>query len=510
MDAAERRITLGLMISGLIEFTIYADVPQVTGSLSRHDVPLRFSAMSWPMSDENKPTIQPVQSPTSEADVAAFVDRWFAQYGLRIVSNYARAGAPFYLLAALCCRWIVPPDLVVGGTLSLAAIGTESVLWQLLERVVSERLLGRLVIVQAYVANLFILLGMSVFLYGTARNEQTSSVQLILVGMIWGASSWTTGIFTPVLGNRVISLFLVCFLVVLAVLHAAGIQQLPTLAVVAMLGVVTVALFFMAEYVRLIEQARLQKKMADLEGSHQRLRLKAIDTEIRLASELQLALPKPPEQMRFGRYLIDFFAVQYSNLGGDWLASRDIGSDGVLIAVGDVSGKGVPAAMVLQAVQSLWAAQLDAEFSPIAWLTMVNDTLLDMGYTPGGQSMTLGLLLLRPDKIEYFSAGHVPLIFLRGIGSDVRVEMVAGQGAPLGILANPDIRSVTVELVDHQPYQLMLGTCGIFDWHTRKRFKRVLALAEAVNRDGIHALREHPGQGDKILVIVRDSPAQVA
>ena len=153
-----------------------------------------------------------------------------------------------------------------------------------------------------------------------------------------------------------------------------------------------------------------------------------IDYEMSLARTIQTALQLTPPDTPFG----DVFAFSQParSVGGD-LYHGILRDDGVLaVALGDVSGKGVGAALIMAMAQGL-IGLLHELGQPIdALMPALNRSLLK--HNPGNRFLTLGLGLLRSDgSLSLANAGHCPLAVMRASGS---VELVPPQGPVLGLL----------------------------------------------------------------------------
>lgn len=153
-----------------------------------------------------------------------------------------------------------------------------------------------------------------------------------------------------------------------------------------------------------------------------------IDHEMALARTIQAALLRPPPQVPFA----DIFAFSQSArfVGGD-LYHAAVREDGALaVALGDVSGKGVPAALIMAMVQGLLGL-LHELGQPIASvLPALNRSLIE--HNPGNRFLTLGAAVLAADgTLELANAGHCPLAVLRGDGT---VQLVSPKGPILGLL----------------------------------------------------------------------------
>jgi len=250
-------------------------------------------------------------------------------------------------------------------------------------------------------------------------------------------------------------------------------------------------------------QARASFEAHRLELQNEKLRLAAVESELELARELQESFDPPPEALHIGTMAIDFYHVPYGILGGDWYAVRKLTTGSIAVAVADVTGKGVPAAMVVQAIQSLWVHALgEPEFDAERWLRDVNRTLLSMGRNQR-HTTTLGLMILSKGAVTYFSAGHVPLFLIRDPTDVQSVEPILGRGDLLGISETVSFQPATVALPLSGDFAVMLGTDGVFDWAIRRGRRHVLKLLQELRERGKDALTDLAAADDKILVHVR-------
>jgi sigma-B regulation protein RsbU (phosphoserine phosphatase) len=133
------------------------------------------------------------------------------------------------------------------------------------------------------------------------------------------------------------------------------------------------------------------------------------------------------------------------------------------IVLGDVAGKGPPAAILAASVQGMISAQAETGDPPSAIMGRVNRALVKRSLT--GRFVTAFFGILAPDgKLTTCNAGHNYPILVRRNGE--RQELEAG-GVPLGILETDDFKQETVQL--HPGDTLVTYSDGI---------------SEAVNVDG--------------------------
>ena len=118
-------------------------------------------------------------------------------------------------------------------------------------------------------------------------------------------------------------------------------------------------------------------------------------------------------------------------VGGDWYDYIPLSDGRVAIVLGDVSGKGMPAALLMAAVRGMVRSLAPLAASPSDVLSRVNRMLLDD--FPADQYVTMVYAVLDPARrsLTFASAGHPwPLLCH---GSDVR-PLHTDAGMPLGLL----------------------------------------------------------------------------
>lgn len=171
------------------------------------------------------------------------------------------------------------------------------------------------------------------------------------------------------------------------------------------------------ENARLFKQERREKEKALREHAE--------------ARRIQRAL-LPDHDPAIPGYGIEGICLQLSAVGGDWYDYIDLG-DGVWgIALGDVSGKGMAAALLMAAARSLLRRVAAESRSPAEVLVRLNELLLkDL---PDARFVTMVYLVLdtRSNLLTGASAGHpYPLL---ASGNSAPLSLETAEGPPLGIM----------------------------------------------------------------------------
>ena len=231
------------------------------------------------------------------------------------------------------------------------------------------------------------------------------------------------------------------------------------------------------------------KMAADIE-SHQRL---AVEQE-RLKRELELCrqiqndmLPREPFHAAFAD--IKGISLPAREVGGDFFNYFTMGAGDLAVLVGDVSGKGVSAALTMANVQATLKARLPL-MANLAELVDSIDREFEKS-SPRGVYATLfaGVLDRNTRTLRYVNAGHHPQFVLRVDGSIVRLPST---GLPIGLL--PGQGYVTKEIALNEGDLLFFYTDGAVETENDKGdmfgAERLEALLIAAHNDGIDAVLE--------------------
>ena len=178
--------------------------------------------------------------------------------------------------------------------------------------------------------------------------------------------------------------------------------------------------------------AELTRKNAELEGLYGRLETMAqrMAEELRLAGNLQRSLLPPPLNHKHLDLAREFIPMR--EIGGDYLDVLALGPSRIALVLGDVMGKGVPAALLAANLKACLHAQLQAgDTSAAELVNRVNRLFWEV--TPKGLFASLFFSILDFERgiLSYVNAGHDYPFLVR---SDGRVEDLVTGGTLLGLL----------------------------------------------------------------------------
>jgi len=180
-----------------------------------------------------------------------------------------------------------------------------------------------------------------------------------------------------------------------------------------------------------IENARLYRET---------LEKARMEQELRIAAEIQQALL--PEPRRKGEF---FEAVGQSvpcrSIGGDFFDYVDLPNGAFGFAVGDVAGKGAPAALLTAVLQGVFASQASSGSSPSETLSRVNIALIRRAIE-SRFATALYAVIGSKGELTYCNAGHnPPMVF----GKD-GIQRLEKGGLILGLFEHATFEEGTATL----------------------------------------------------------------
>ena len=223
----------------------------------------------------------------------------------------------------------------------------------------------------------------------------------------------------------------------------------------------------------------LQEKIAQLEAAQAELVQKErIERELELARQVQQSV-LPRIFPLIPGYTFAARSEPARWVGGDFYDVIHLDADRFALVIGDVSGKGMPAALFMAQTHSLLRAEARREDSPRAVLYSVHRLLQALGRASMFVTVFFGIVDGAARRLTYARAGHDrPLLLRAG-----EIQPLGGEGTILGF---PDLEDLYLseEVVDLCPGdQLMLYTDGLIDILSAagQRFglKRLLALLKS-------------------------------
>lgn len=184
----------------------------------------------------------------------------------------------------------------------------------------------------------------------------------------------------------------------------------------------------------LIDQ--LQQKIAQLEAAQAELVTKErLEREMELARQVQQSL-LPAAFPQVAGYQVAARSEPARQVGGDFYDAFMVDGEHFAVAIGDVSDKGLPAALYMALTRSLLLAEARRHPSPAAALASVNRLLRELGEADLFVTVFYGVVEIATGRLTYARAGHDRPMVLRG-GA---VHELGGRGAVLGMLDSEELQ----------------------------------------------------------------------
>ena len=217
-------------------------------------------------------------------------------------------------------------------------------------------------------------------------------------------------------------------------------------------------------------------QQATLEREH-------IDSELNIARNIQMNML--PQAATMSRDDCDVFGslVPAKMVGGD-LYDYFIRDEKLFFCIGDVSGKGIPAALVMSAGYTLYRSTAAHESNPSRIMKAINESFCQNNETNMFVTMFIGVLDLPTGRLRYCNAGHdKPFV----IGKETK-QLPAKPHLPLGVMDN--MVYTTQETVLLSGESLFLYTDGLTEAMNEKHelfgLKRVeKGLRDCIGKESI-------------------------
>lgn len=166
------------------------------------------------------------------------------------------------------------------------------------------------------------------------------------------------------------------------------------------------------------------------------------NVELEIASRIQCGIVPERTALTDERYEICAVARPAREVGGDFYDCFTRNDGSVCVVIGDVSGKGIAAAMFMAMAKTMIKDCLNTGSSPAEALNSANDALCDSN--PEGMFATVFAAVLMPEsgKLQFANAGHTRPVIFRGGAEFLNVD----PGIALGLFEDAGIADCSVVL----------------------------------------------------------------
>jgi phosphoserine phosphatase RsbU/P len=251
-----------------------------------------------------------------------------------------------------------------------------------------------------------------------------------------------------------------------------------------------------------VERARMLREMVEQ---------RRLEKELAIAREIQESF-LPKSAPRLSGFELAGTARAHAQVGGDYYDWIRVSDNRIGLAIADVSGKGIPAALIMAGFRMSLLAEIRNDFAIRAVMSKVNSLLHESTDRDKFVTAFYGVLDHKNRVLLFSNAGHNPPILLR---ADGRIEYLHEGGVALGVLgeARYEERPIALRSGD----VLVLYTDGVTEAESpggeqfgQTRLEQTIVRladrsAEAI-RDGIeHTVMDWCGEkglGDDLTLMV--------
>ena len=224
--------------------------------------------------------------------------------------------------------------------------------------------------------------------------------------------------------------------------------ELSQMRLLWIIGILVAAIIIFGGYS--IIRRRNEKRLAEIRAAQER-----IESELSIARNIQMSMVPNVFPQREG---LDMYATMSpaKEVGGD-LYGYYFENDKLYFAVGDVSGKGVPASLFMAQATRLFLTLAKQGMTPAEICTHMNDALSGED-NESGMFVTffLGLIDLSTGHLDFCNAGHNPPVIGGANGGDF-LEMKAN--APIGLFPGIEYEGEEINSIKGRP--LFIYTDGL-------------------------------------------------
>jgi serine phosphatase RsbU (regulator of sigma subunit)/FixJ family two-component response regulator len=255
-----------------------------------------------------------------------------------------------------------------------------------------------------------------------------------------------------------------------------------------------------------------QRMVREMQAREQRAKEEeALKRELRLASEIQLSM-LPARLPRLAGLDIGARMIPAQAVGGDFYDVFTAGAGRLGLAIGDVAGKGMPAALFMALTCALLRAEAMRAASPERVVQSVNRYLLERNSTGLFVTLVYGVLDQATHQFSYVRAGHELPLLVDQTGALLPVP--EDRSLPLGLFPKPALDTQTVTLQPGDPVLLfsdgvteaMDGQHEMFELERLTRFLAAHPVASAQALcdqivEAVAAYRDPAPQWDDITLL---------
>ena len=267
-------------------------------------------------------------------------------------------------------------------------------------------------------------------------------------------------------------------------------QRLINSAIISGLIILALAIFILFRHraAKRLEVAHEELKVAYDQLEETTAQKERMASELRIAREIQMSMVPSQFPQREG---LDMFAsmTPAKEVGGDLYGYVIIG-DKLYFAVGDVSGKGVPASLFMAQATRLFRTLAVQGMMPAEICTRMNAALTEDNEQGMFVTFFLGLLNLSTGHLSYCNAGHNPPVIGGGESRGDFLTMIPN--APIGLWEGLDYEGEEIDSIKGRPFFIYTDGLNEAENQAQQQFgdDRLLDILRNTNFDSARQVIE--------------------
>jgi sigma-B regulation protein RsbU (phosphoserine phosphatase) len=180
---------------------------------------------------------------------------------------------------------------------------------------------------------------------------------------------------------------------------------------------------------------------------------KALEQDLELAIKIQRNL-LPQNNLTVNGWNFSYVYNPVGTVSGDFCDFIKLGDDAVLFALGDVSGKGISASLMMSHLNALIRSLLSFDLPVNEIVTRVNRLFCESSLSTHYATMVFGKAYT-DGKVELCIAGHNPPLLIQ----DGKVQTIIATGVPVGLFCESEYELSSINLLKGD--SLILYTDGL-------------------------------------------------
>ncbi len=155
------------------------------------------------------------------------------------------------------------------------------------------------------------------------------------------------------------------------------------------------------------ESKNAEEELARLRQIEQKIH-ESLRQEVSIAAAIQMNMIPPSDNLYPGHDRVKAYGITKpaKEMGGDFFDAFSIDDDHIAFAIGDVSGKGVPAALFMMKIMTLLRSNITKPTNLVESLLDVNKALCSNNDSNMFVTMFIGIMNIHTGDLQFINAGH--------------------------------------------------------------------------------------------------------